>query len=95
MPQHCPVCGQSNFPEVGFYYGAMYISYMLSVAVSVFDVLAFWLLFGFYLMPILITNIIILVILFPYIYRYSRVLWIYVTVSFSREAFKKHSGNQT
>ena len=89
MPLHCPKCGQSNFPEVGFYYGAMYVSYMFSVAISVFDVLSIWLLFGFYLWPIIIANIIILVILFPFIYRYSRVLWIYVTISFSPEAFER------
>lgn len=89
MPQHCPVCGQSNFPEIGFYYGAMYISYMLSIAVSVFNVFAFWILFGFHLMPILITNGIILMILFPYLYRYARVLWIYVTVSFSEDAYQR------
>lgn len=25
---HCPACGQSYFPEPGFYYGAMFISYI-------------------------------------------------------------------
>ena len=34
MPPRCPVCNQSYFPEVGFYYGAMYISYMVSIAVE-------------------------------------------------------------
>lgn len=89
MPLHCPVCGQSNFPEIGFYYGAMYASYMLSVAVSVFDVLAFWILFGFHIVPIIITNTVILIILFPYLYRYSRVIWIYVTVSFNYMEYEK------
>ena len=25
---HCPACGQNYFPEPGFYYGAMFISYI-------------------------------------------------------------------
>ena len=30
MPDVCPVCEQSFEPEVGFYWGAMYISYGFS-----------------------------------------------------------------
>ena len=26
--EHCPKCGQNYFPEPGFYYGAMFISYI-------------------------------------------------------------------
>lgn len=26
--EHCPECGQNYFPEPGFYYGAMFISYI-------------------------------------------------------------------
>jgi uncharacterized protein (DUF983 family) len=35
MPERCPVCGQAYEPEVGFYWGAMYISYAFSVAIFV------------------------------------------------------------
>jgi uncharacterized protein (DUF983 family) len=30
MPDHCPQCGQLYLPEPGFYYGAMFLSYILS-----------------------------------------------------------------
>ncbi len=30
MPKKCPVCFQDYEPEPGFYYGAMFISYILS-----------------------------------------------------------------
>lgn len=35
MHAHCPVCGVNFEPETGFYWGAMYISYAITVAVSV------------------------------------------------------------
>ncbi len=30
MPKRCPVCGQVTEPEPGFYYGAMFLSYIVS-----------------------------------------------------------------
>ncbi|MBT9394310.1 DUF983 domain-containing protein [Hymenobacter sp. NST-14] len=33
MPAHCPVCGQAYEPEPGFYWGAMYISFVFSTAI--------------------------------------------------------------
>lgn len=82
MPANCPVCNQSYFPEVGFYYGAMYISYMVSIAVEVPIFLLMLLLFGFQIVPMIVTLCSSLIFFFPYIYRYSRVLWIYVTIPF-------------
>ncbi len=82
MPPRCPVCNQSYFPEVGFYYGAMYISYMVSIAVEVPIFFIMLLLFGFQMIPMVATLCISLVFFFPYIYRYSRVIWIYVTIPF-------------
>ncbi|MGB0368672.1 MAG: DUF983 domain-containing protein, partial [Flavobacteriales bacterium] len=35
MPDNCPVCDQKYWPEPGFYYGAMYVSYALTIALSV------------------------------------------------------------
>lgn len=35
MHLHCPVCAVSFEPETGFYWGAMYISYAVTVAMSV------------------------------------------------------------
>ncbi|GDX51364.1 hypothetical protein LBMAG27_04110 [Bacteroidota bacterium] len=87
MPPRCSVCNQSYFPEVGFYYGAMYISYMVSIAVEVPIFLLMLLFFGFQIVPMVVTLCTSLVFFFPYIYRYSRVLWIYVTIPF--ESYKK------
>jgi len=35
MNKSCPVCGQNYEPEPGYYYGAMYVSYGLNVAILV------------------------------------------------------------
>ncbi|MCC3152677.1 DUF983 domain-containing protein [Hymenobacter sp. BT770] len=44
MPEACPVCGQAFEPEVGFYWGAMYISYGFSTfIVAIVGVLLYFL----------------------------------------------------
>ena len=47
MPLQCPACGQPFVIETGFYWGAMYISYILTVFFSAINVLVLWFLFGF------------------------------------------------
>ena len=88
MPEFCPVCNQSFFPEVGFYYGAMYMSYMLSIAIVVPIFFIWWFLFGFQLIPMLTVISVTLIVLTPVVYRYSRMLWIYITVPFDKERNK-------
>lgn len=46
MHEHCPVCNVKFEPEIGFYWGAMYISYAISVAVAVTLCVAIRVLFG-------------------------------------------------
>ena len=82
MPERCPYCNQSNFPETGFYFGAMYASYMLSVAFSVVVAVAYWLLFGFSMWGIIVADAVLLIAFFPYLYRYARAFWLSVTVYF-------------
>lgn len=36
MHRECPRCGQDFMPEPGFYFGAMYFSYAINVALMVF-----------------------------------------------------------
>ena len=47
MPKECSVCGQPTEIEVGFYYGTGYVSYALTVALSVSTLVAWWVLIGF------------------------------------------------
>jgi hypothetical protein len=81
MNKNCPVCGQATEIEVGFYYGTSYVSYVLTVALSVASLVAWWVLIGvstednrfFYWMG---TNAVLLLLLQPWLMRVSRSLWI-------------------
>ncbi len=81
MHEHCPVCGQPMEIEVGFYYGTGYVSYALTVAISVAVFVAYWVLIGISiddnsLYYYLGVNLLILIILQPYLMRLSRALWL-------------------
>ncbi|GGZ27355.1 hypothetical protein GCM10007049_20230 [Echinicola pacifica] len=76
---HCPNCNATLEPEPDFYYGAMYISYALSVALVVNIMLI--LNYGFgdpeiwvYLVTVGVTNVLLL----PLMLRYSKVLYLYI-----------------
>ncbi len=87
MPDHCPVCKQKFDLEVGFWYGTGYVSYFLTVLLSAFTFIAWWLAIGistednriFYW---LITNTILIVVLQPWLMRLSRVVYIYFFVKY-------------
>lgn len=77
MNRQCPECEQTFEPEPGFYYGAMFISYGMVVIMSIFTWLilfyAFHPAFVVYLVVILILNVLLL----PFIFRYSRTLFLF------------------
>ncbi len=81
MNEYCPACGQRMEVEPGFYYGTGYVSYALTVAFSASTFVAWWVLIGvsfddnrgFWWLGI---NAILLVILQPWIMRFSRAVWL-------------------
>ncbi len=89
MPDRCEICGQKMELEIGFYYGTGYVSYALSVALFIFNLVWYWLIFGlsykdnsiFYY---LITSITIVVLLQPWLMRLSRVLYLYMFVKYGK-----------
>ena len=81
MNKNCPVCGQPTEIEVGFYYGTSYVSYVLTVAMSVATLIAWWLVVGISIHDDRVFwwiafNAVLLIILQPWIMRVSRSLWI-------------------
>jgi uncharacterized protein (DUF983 family) len=79
MNEHCPVCGLLFQREEGYFLGAMYISYGASAAVITvlfFGATAVFPDWNGYLVA-LVTTILYLP-LTPALFRYSRVLWIYL-----------------
>ncbi|SHN33864.1 Protein of unknown function [Cyclobacterium lianum] len=74
----CPQCGVELVPEPDFYYGAMYISYGLSVALFIAVMVALNLFFDdpelmVYILSVLFFNVIFL----PLMLRISKVLYLY------------------
>ena len=87
MNKTCPVCGQPTEIEVGFYYGTSYVSYALTVGISLVTFLAWFFLIGMStsdnrLFFWLAFNAILLVFLQPWLMRVSRSLWISWFVKF-------------
>ena len=79
MNRFCTHCHLDFENETGFYYGAMYVSYGFSVAMSVFNFIWTVLLFGFGKIWIFLTiNTILLLLLWPFIFRASRVLYLWM-----------------
>ena len=81
MNRVCPVCGQPTEIEVGFYYGTSYVSYALSIALSVATLIAWYVIIGmstsdnrfFYWLAF---NGVFLVLIQPWLMRLSRSIWI-------------------
>ena len=55
MYKDCPVCGQPTEIEVGFYYGTSYVSYVLSILISAFIVIIWFLVIGLSEIPLLVS----------------------------------------
>lgn len=90
MHDHCPTCGQPLQIEVGFYYGTGYVSYALTVAISVAVFVAYWVLLGISiddnsLYYYLAVNLVLLILLMPYLMRLSRALWLSFFVKYDAE----------
>lgn len=88
MNETCPACGQYMEIEPGFYYGTSYVSYMLSVALSVSTFVAWWVIIGFSLDDNRLFwwigfNTVILIISQPYLMRLSRSVWLSFFVKYN------------
>ncbi len=82
--ENCPVCGATFTPEPGFYYGAMYFSYAINtlmvlslfvVVLAVFKPRELWVYLATVITPVLL--------LFPIVFRFSRVLMLHLFGGYS------------
>jgi uncharacterized protein (DUF983 family) len=85
MPDCCAVCGQDFKVEDGFYLGATYVSYAITVAFAVpFLALAYFV-FHLDLVWMLALMGIFLLALMPPIVRFSRSIWINFFIFYDEE----------
>lgn len=79
MNRYCSNCNMDFENETGFYYGAMYVSYAFSISLSVINFIWTILAFGFGKIWIFLSiNTAMLIILWPFIFRASRVLYLWM-----------------
>lgn len=85
MHDKCPHCGQHYSLEPGFWYGSMFISYILS-AFMLFGIFAFFkFLIGLDLVPSFISMAFIAAILYIWFFRVSRAIWLSFFVKYNKE----------
>ena len=93
MPEKCAECGQRFDLEPGFWIGTSYVSYALTVALSVATFVAWVVLVGVSIDPQKVhlifwwlgLNILLLIILQPWLMRISRVLYIRFFVKYDAD----------
>ena len=88
MNEKCSHCGLKYQIEPSFFYGAMYVSYGLNVALSVAAFVVSFMILNSSLKTAFISIIISNVVLFPFVLRWSRNIYINMFVSYKPD-FKK------
>lgn len=87
MHEKCEICRQPFNLEVGFYYGSGYTSYELSITLSVFSFIVYYLTIGisvhdYRFLYWVIINAVLLIALQPVIMRIARCFWLSFFVSY-------------
>ncbi|WP_245986396.1 DUF983 domain-containing protein [Marinoscillum furvescens] len=79
MHRYCPSCGHQFEQEPGFYYGAMYVSYAVSVGVFLVTSLLVYLLFNNPSVTAYVIAVgVVSALLYPLNFRYSRIFFTYL-----------------
>jgi hypothetical protein len=74
----CPVCGFVFDRESGYFAGAMVVSYVLAVPILAAMIIALILIGGLDTVVALIIGNTGYLVLVPFIFRYSRVVWLHL-----------------
>ena len=89
MHENCRHCGLKYQIEPSFFYGAMYVSYGLNVAVGIAAFIVSFVFFGASIEQSFLAIVITLIVLFPFVLRLSRNLYINMFISYDPTAGKK------
>lgn len=88
MNEKCSHCGLKYQIEPSFFYGAMYVSYGLNVALSIAAFIVSYVIFKTSIKVSFISILVSNVVLFPFVLRWARNIYINMFVSFD-EKYKK------
>jgi hypothetical protein len=78
MYERCPACGLKFEREEGYFLGAMYISYALSLGVIAVIAVALWAMTGWWITKAAVWAVVLFLPLAPVITLLVRVLWIHL-----------------
>jgi uncharacterized protein (DUF983 family) len=84
MNEKCSHCGLKYQIEPSFFYGAMYVSYGLNVGLSIAAFIVSYLIFNSSLKVSFISILLSNVVLFPFVLRWARNIYINMFVSFDK-----------
>ncbi len=90
MPKNCPACGQDFDIETGFYYGAMFASYAVTIAITVAVFVLVTVLAIFNVATFLIADAIALIVTMPYVVKVSRAIWIAIIIPYNSKAIEDY-----
>lgn len=85
MHERCPVCGLKYDREPGYFLGAMYFSYLLSIPPALLIMLLLWRWTGWSFNTVVLATFGCYLPLVPIVTRWARVVWIYVDQHFDPE----------
>lgn len=85
MHERCSHCKTKYKIEPSFFYGAMYVSYGVSIVFALTVFLITYLLIGLSLVNAFIAIVLALILLFPVIARLSRNIWINIFMKFDKD----------
>lgn len=88
MNDSCSVCGEDFKKEPGFYFGAMYASYGLTVAVAVIWAVLLNIFNMYDAFTYVVSFAVIIIALFPIMYRSARLGYINAFVHYDKD-FKR------
>ncbi len=89
MPHSCSNCGQLTEPEPGFYYGAMFLSYIIGSWLVLLPTLFLVFYLGMNVEKAMLVAIIWGLIMYLKLMRGSRSLWLHMMVKYNAGLAKK------
>lgn len=85
LHEHCDHCGIRYEFEPGFFYGAMYVSYALTVALGVATYILTEMLFDPTVLQVIVALVGVLIIGSPLVLRLSRIIWMNFFIKYEPE----------
>ncbi len=89
MRDECPHCGQDFMPEPGFYYGAMFISYIFTAWFCIGFVLFFHWVLGWSTAASFGLLLAVCAVFFIYIFRLARSIWLNINYKYDPSKAKR------